>query len=257
MPVIFTQEWIGLSPDLLNIIAFILGAIVLVVVLWLIISAIRRPRFASSRRSRQARLAITDAALIDERRKLVLVRRDSVEHLVLIGGANDLVIEADIRAQPPANNSAAISVRETAPPAQTVVPPAQAVAPPAEAAASRAQTAQKPPSLSPQPAREAPPKPALVPAASVVPRVTAAPAAKPNAQSVEPVVRTTPASTTAPPVSAPANAPTQNAPVVTSAGPKVAISQPQVTRRTDGQKPTMGNNMDALLNRISDDKKAD
>ena len=41
----------------------------------------------AGRRGRQARLAIVDAANVDGRRKLVLIRRDNLEHLVLIGGA--------------------------------------------------------------------------------------------------------------------------------------------------------------------------
>jgi hypothetical protein len=40
----------------------------------------------AGRRGRQARLAVVDAANVDGRRKLVLIRRDNLEHLVLIGG---------------------------------------------------------------------------------------------------------------------------------------------------------------------------
>ena len=45
---------------------------------------------------RKHRLAVLDATAIDNRRRLVLVRRDDVEHLILIGGHNDLVVEAAI-----------------------------------------------------------------------------------------------------------------------------------------------------------------
>jgi flagellar protein FliO/FliZ len=55
---------------------------------------------ASSVRGRQARLGVIEAAAVDSRRRLVLVRRDNVEHLVMLGGPSDLVIEANIvRAQ--------------------------------------------------------------------------------------------------------------------------------------------------------------
>ncbi|MBC8131142.1 MAG: flagellar biosynthetic protein FliO, partial [Rhizobiaceae bacterium] len=51
-------------------------------------------------KGRGPRLAIMDVAAIDPKRKLVLVRRDEVEHLLLIGGQNDLVVEQHIvRAQ--------------------------------------------------------------------------------------------------------------------------------------------------------------
>lgn len=45
---------------------------------------------------RNPRLAIIDALPIDNRRKIILFRRDNVEHLVLVGGSADLVIETQI-----------------------------------------------------------------------------------------------------------------------------------------------------------------
>ncbi|MHA1157592.1 MAG: hypothetical protein ACTSP2_02430 [Alphaproteobacteria bacterium] len=48
-------------------------------------------------RGRVPRLALVDAMAIDGRRRLVLVRRDNVEHLVLIGGPTDTVIETAIQ----------------------------------------------------------------------------------------------------------------------------------------------------------------
>jgi flagellar protein FliO/FliZ len=58
-------------------------------------------RFGSSRlgttaRGRQPRLAVIDAATVDGRRRLVLIRRDNVEHLLMIGGPTDLVVEPNI-----------------------------------------------------------------------------------------------------------------------------------------------------------------
>lgn len=41
---------------------------------------------------RGARLAISEYHEIDKTRRLVLVRRDGIEHLLMIGGAQDLVI---------------------------------------------------------------------------------------------------------------------------------------------------------------------
>lgn len=42
------------------------------------------------------RLAVMDVARIDEKRRLILVRRDEVEHLVLVGGQNDVLLEGSI-----------------------------------------------------------------------------------------------------------------------------------------------------------------
>src|SRR6476619_456261 len=52
----------------------------------------------AGRRGRQARLAVVDAANVDGRRQLVLIRRDNLEHLVLIGGPSDVLIEPSIAA---------------------------------------------------------------------------------------------------------------------------------------------------------------
>jgi flagellar protein FliO/FliZ len=59
-------------------------------------------RFAGNRlganinRGRMPRLAVIDAAAVDGRRRLVLVRRDNIEHLLMIGGPTDIVVEANI-----------------------------------------------------------------------------------------------------------------------------------------------------------------
>lgn len=50
----------------------------------------------SSARGRQPRLAVIDASPVDSRRKLVLIRRDNVEHLIMIGGPTDVVVEQNI-----------------------------------------------------------------------------------------------------------------------------------------------------------------
>jgi flagellar protein FliO/FliZ len=47
-------------------------------------------------RGRQPRLAVIDAASVDARRQLVLIRRDNTEHLIMIGGPTDIVIEPNI-----------------------------------------------------------------------------------------------------------------------------------------------------------------
>jgi flagellar protein FliO/FliZ len=56
---------------------------------------------ANTNRGRMPRLAVIDAAAVDGRRRLVLVRRDNIEHLLMIGGPTDIVVEANIvRAMP-------------------------------------------------------------------------------------------------------------------------------------------------------------
>jgi hypothetical protein len=48
------------------------------------------------RRPGGSRLGVIEVATVDHQRRLVIVRRDAVEHLVMIGGPNDLLIEPGI-----------------------------------------------------------------------------------------------------------------------------------------------------------------
>jgi flagellar protein FliO/FliZ len=71
-----------------------------------IIWAIRRfgsGRLGTSPRGRQPRLAVIDYATVDNRRRLLLVRRDNVEHLLMIGGPSDIVVEPNIVRAAPAS----------------------------------------------------------------------------------------------------------------------------------------------------------
>jgi flagellar protein FliO/FliZ len=78
------------------IIAFVVVLALIAVTAWVV------RRFGSGAlasvggRGRQPRLAVIDAASVDARRKLILVRRDNVEHLLMIGGPSDVVIEPNI-----------------------------------------------------------------------------------------------------------------------------------------------------------------
>src|ERR1700739_3056538 len=51
---------------------------------------------ANTQRGRMPRLAVIDTPALDGRRPLVLVRRDNVEHLLMIGGPTDIVVEPNI-----------------------------------------------------------------------------------------------------------------------------------------------------------------
>lgn len=77
-------------------IAFLIVLALIGVTAWLV------RRFGANRlggaaaRGRQPRLAVIDAASVDGRRRLVLIRRDNVEHLLMIGGPTDVVVEPNI-----------------------------------------------------------------------------------------------------------------------------------------------------------------
>jgi hypothetical protein len=81
--------------------AFVAVLALIGVVAWLIRRFASNRLGASTQRGRMPRLAVIDAAAVDGRRRLVLVRRDNVEHLLMIGGPTDIVVEPNIvRAMP-------------------------------------------------------------------------------------------------------------------------------------------------------------
>lgn len=60
------------------------------------------------------RLSVIEQTSVDSRRKLILVRRDGVEHLIMTGGPVDVVIETGIGAPAPSVAATGASVRSTA-----------------------------------------------------------------------------------------------------------------------------------------------
>ena len=81
--------------------AFIAVLALIGVAAWLVRRFANNRLGANTNRGRMPRLAVIDAAAVDGRRRLVLVRRDNVEHLLMIGGPSDIVVEPNIvRASP-------------------------------------------------------------------------------------------------------------------------------------------------------------
>ena len=88
----------NLSPAVKYVIAFaIIFALLALFALVLRRLTGGRSSLASERgRSRQPRLGIVDVYDLDRQRQLILLRRDNVEHLLLVGGPNDVVVETNI-----------------------------------------------------------------------------------------------------------------------------------------------------------------
>jgi flagellar protein FliO/FliZ len=103
------------GPEISFLVRFVVALVVVVGLIFAFTWAVRR--FGSERlggtaaRGRQPRLAVIDAAAVDGRRRLILIRRDNVEHLLMIGGPSDVVIEPNIV-------RAAAATREQTPPAR-------------------------------------------------------------------------------------------------------------------------------------------
>ncbi|MER8374733.1 flagellar biosynthetic protein FliO [Mesorhizobium sp. M1338] len=128
------------------------AALVLLVIVLIIVKLVRNltfGTFVAGGRNRKTRLAVMDATAVDSHRRLVLVRRDDIEHLLLIGGPTDLVVERDIRLSAPrrpalTGDGGLQPVPAAAAPAARPRPPQPAPPPPRQAPA-------------PQPANTAPP----------------------------------------------------------------------------------------------------
>ncbi|MEK1889729.1 MAG: hypothetical protein AAAB35_19625 [Phyllobacterium sp.] len=159
------------------IVGFVLLFLLVILLLLIVFAILRRATggtFVAGGRNRHVRLSVTDAAAVDNRRRLVLVRRDDVEHLILIGGPSDVVIEQNIRQfakQPSRNETTApaasmpqaepklpvAAVEEPGPePVAPVAAPEPAAPPVAAPAARPAAQVQETPQI---PLRHAPPPP--------------------------------------------------------------------------------------------------
>src|SRR5579864_1390978 len=84
----------GMSDAVKFLLVFVLILAILIPLLWRRFSV--GPLSPSAPRNRQPRLAVIDTTQVDVRRRLVLIKRDNVEHLLMIGGPTDIVVEANI-----------------------------------------------------------------------------------------------------------------------------------------------------------------
>lgn len=92
----FLTSLFGGSGDTLLEIGLALG-----IVLVLIVLAVWALKFVFKTsgnigRGRNRRLTLVDAMPIDQKRQLLIIRRDNVEHLIMTGGPQDLVVESGI-----------------------------------------------------------------------------------------------------------------------------------------------------------------
>src|ERR1700709_1824763 len=89
-----------MSQTLLFFFSFLAVLALIGVAAWLVRRFAGNRLGANTNRGRMPRMAVIDAAAVDGRRRLVLVRRDNIEHLLMIGGPTDIVVESNIvRAQ--------------------------------------------------------------------------------------------------------------------------------------------------------------
>lgn len=85
----------NLAPIANLVVGFLIIVLAVFVCLWLW-RKISGGSFAVGTRARRARLGVLESAPVDSRRRLLLVRRDNVGHLILTGGPSDVVVENNI-----------------------------------------------------------------------------------------------------------------------------------------------------------------
>lgn len=109
-----------------------IALVVVLILIALFFRLIKAMRSGALHGGQRNRLSIVEAATLEGKRRLVLVRRDDVEHLILIGGENDVVVEHNIvrrQADPArADPARASAPRMTAQPQQPQPAPALAAA---------------------------------------------------------------------------------------------------------------------------------
>lgn len=95
------NSWLAgqIGESAANIITSLIVLIVVIAAIVVTVTILRKLNsgtFVVGGNARTPRLSVRDAAAVDRTRRLVLVRRDNVEHLILIGGPTDVVIETNI-----------------------------------------------------------------------------------------------------------------------------------------------------------------
>ncbi len=239
-------NWINelLGVNMTPTVSFILLFAAIIVGVLLLIWIARKllgGTFVSGGRGRHLRLAVMDATPVDSRRRLVLVRRDDVEHLILIGGPTDVVVEQNIRIAGPRETRSIQTAAEPAAPARPVE-----MARPAQPPRAEPERQAPPPAAPVAPLQHRPPPAPQAPAAPYLPPRPAAPpapmAARPAPATPAPavVMPPRPVAQSAPRVEPAAASmasrpdPVMSAPVTAQAAPPV-FSRPVEPQRTSDQ----------------------
>ncbi|UYO00665.1 MAG: flagellar biosynthetic protein FliO [Devosia sp.] len=96
----FLTSLFGGSGNALLTMLFALGAVIVLIVLGVWLLKVVFNASGSVARGRNRRLAVVDTLAVDQKRQLVIIRRDDVEHVILVGGPQDVVVETGIPVAP-------------------------------------------------------------------------------------------------------------------------------------------------------------
>ena len=169
------EEALNIDPGFARGLQFVIALLIVLGLIAIFVWILRRisgVRVGRGPRNRQPRIAVMDATTLDARRRLILVRRDNIEHLLLIGGPSDVVVERNIIRGQPVAGYARQAVQQ---PQHTQQSMAQAGM---QGSGAPAAPPMPPTQRAPQPA---PPAQRQPPATPVAPTPTAAQAPPPRA----------------------------------------------------------------------------
>lgn len=91
---------LDLNTVILSIAGLLFIVALLVLTVWAFKAIFGQGDTGTAKKGRERRLSVVETAQVDGNRKLCLVRRDDVEHLLIIGGPVDLVVETGIKGRP-------------------------------------------------------------------------------------------------------------------------------------------------------------
>lgn len=98
----FLTSVFGGSENTILTAGLALGIVLVLIVLGLWALKVLFKASTNLSRGRSRRLNVVDSVAVDAKRQLLIVRRDNVEHLILTGGPQDLVVEGNIPVDRPA-----------------------------------------------------------------------------------------------------------------------------------------------------------
>jgi flagellar biogenesis protein FliO len=181
------MDWLNdvAGPNFAPAVLWTVLALVVLVIVLVVIRIFRSMTFGTfvaGGRNRKTRLAVMDAAAVDSQRRLVLVRRDDVEHLILIGGPTDVVVERDIRLHTPSRRPAGQAEPLAEAPARQRPPEAPQPRSEQQRSVQPARTEPRPAQPAQQSAPSQPAKTAAAPATPAAPAAKAGPVRMPPAQ---------------------------------------------------------------------------
>jgi hypothetical protein len=174
---LFAAYSVRRMEKLMSVGLVVLGLVAVGVIVAAAVIAVLHFRFGMFRRRKgrkggksgilsESRIEVLERTKVDAERQLVLVRCDGIEHLILVGGPSDVVVENDVKkvrgpGAPAPKPAAAVAAER----------PAAAPFEPASLAAARPTPAARPAAA---PVAKAPPRPGAAPVSDVASRMASA-----------------------------------------------------------------------------------